>query len=92
LCQQELEDHWHLLECWSLKQDLLYDALLKDLKQMHQKQNVDIELFHLLQAGLSAIHHIHAPPLTKPSSSLHQYKNSSRDKRRLAGINFFMAE
>jgi len=61
-CQQEPENHWHFLECADPKREQLYQRLLKDLQQIHVKQNVDGSLFYLLQAGLHAIHKQTAVP------------------------------
>jgi len=84
-CQQESKNHWHFLECRSPKQDNLYKALLKDLKQQYQKHNFDNKLYHLLQAGLSTsdmqYHH-----WMKPQHSPCQYKSYFGNKHKLVGI------
>jgi len=49
---QMAEDHWHFGECTNPTRDQLYQALLKDLKQMHVQLNLDMDLYYLLQARL----------------------------------------
>ncbi len=54
-CQLASENHWHFLECTNQKREEMYQSLLKDLKQMHVQQIVDLTLHYLLQAGLHGI-------------------------------------
>jgi len=55
-CQQAPENQWHFLECTNPKREQLYQSLIKDLQTMHMKQNLDMELYYLLQASLHGIH------------------------------------
>jgi len=54
-CQHAPENYWHFLECGNQKREQLFQSLLKDLKQMHIKQNLNLTLYYMLQAGLLSV-------------------------------------
>jgi len=54
-CQHAPENYWHFLKCSNQKRKQLFQSMLKDLKQMLVKQNINLMLYYMLQAGLLSV-------------------------------------